>query len=160
MTVTDHETTVLDELDVEVPCDNPRCDDAADWAMRWHGMPCCAPLALVCAECLEESRTWLSRAQRESAIATCKQHGTDFQIADCSHRRHAAAPLTTTTRRHTMYDTIRTTFGVIAALLLALGALAVILVAVDRYLGSNAAAGILIGVILGLLVFVAQWGLA
>lgn len=44
MTVTDHETTVLDELDVEIPCDRcPEPKPAARWAVIWRAIPACCP---------------------------------------------------------------------------------------------------------------------
>jgi hypothetical protein len=59
-----------------------------------------------------------------------------------------------------MYDTIRTTVGVIAAVLLALGLLGALLVAVERRYGSQGTAMLLLGIFAGVLFFVARWGLA
>lgn len=59
-----------------------------------------------------------------------------------------------------MYDTIRTTVGVIAAVVLALGLLGALLVAVERRYGSQGSAVLLLGILAGLLFLAARWGLA
>lgn len=73
MTALDHETTALDALDVEIPCDNPRCDDGALWVVRWRGMPCCLPLNLTCDACLESTRQWLEKHRGDTGA--CSEHG-------------------------------------------------------------------------------------
>ncbi|GAA0189716.1 hypothetical protein GCM10008944_01460 [Cytobacillus oceanisediminis] len=84
MTLTDHETTVLDHLDVEIPCDHSRCDAAAEWVERWHGLRCCVPVGLVCSDCLERAREWLRTRQRRPLYRVrCNTHGVTSSVGDC-----------------------------------------------------------------------------
>lgn len=74
MTATDHETTVLDGLDFDLPCEQLECDRTAEWIVTVRGLPCCTAKVLGCTPCVEEGRriyVQLTHAHR----VICQAHG-------------------------------------------------------------------------------------
>jgi hypothetical protein len=79
VTALDHETTVLDALDFDVPCQDARCDDAAEWIATLRGLSCCVPTRLFCDAHMED-RLWKSR---NCDGWVCVHHGLIAPTAEC-----------------------------------------------------------------------------
>lgn len=79
MTVTDHETTVLDDLDFAAPCQaDEECGATATLLVTVRGFPCCTKRVASCADCL----AWLRAQLASGTWVTCLKHGGEARAAD------------------------------------------------------------------------------
>lgn len=79
MTVTDHETTVLDDLDFAVPCEGLRCDVAAEHFVVARGLHCCEPTYFACSGHLARWREALTLFE----FLRCLKHDTLARTSRC-----------------------------------------------------------------------------